>query len=421
VAIPLAAPIAPIRHALVIGAGLAGSSVAAELHAAGWRVQVLRSDRASAASDLPVGLMAPLVSRSDTPASQLVRLGQAVTLAWAHQLLREGKDFAVIGCRECNPPPTPLAPVNASPGQRQRRHQPLPLPATDAARLYSQAIPGADALWHPQAAWLRPRALADALLHHAGCEVITADVVGLRQIGQGSAPQWQALAADGHVCAQAPLVVVAAGVQSHALLASANAATVDQVARWRLARTPGQINWVAGPGPVGLRHALNGHGHFVPNVPVPVPVPVPPPPDVAPSAEFPGATPYSSAETATFFGATYRHDDTDDLPQVRAADTHANRLRAAELCASAGLTWQPLQPEPLGAWVGSRCTSPDRLPRVGAVGAHAPGLWVLTALGSRGLSLAPLAARSLAFQLIGNVDPIPPTIGSSIAASRGSL
>jgi tRNA 5-methylaminomethyl-2-thiouridine biosynthesis bifunctional protein len=52
---------------------------------------------------------------------------------------------------------------------------------------------------------------------------------------------------------------------------------------------------------------------------------------------------------------------------------------------------------------GVRATTPDRMPVAGAVG---PGLAVLTGLGSRGFSLAPLMAEWIAAQACGEAWPL---------------
>ncbi len=389
----------PPRHAIVIGSGLGGACAAAELRLHGWAVTLLHAPQAAAATDLPVGLMAPLVTAADTASSQLVRAGQAVTLDWAQRLLVAGRDWAPVGCRECNPPPPDAAP-------RPRRHKALPPPPAAGAD-WTQPVPQADALWHPRAAWLRPRALADALLRHAGVLPQSAAVAGLRQVGGLAAPSWQVLGRDGGVLAQAPVVLVAAGTASTKVLATANPDVAALVAAWKLARTPGQISWASGSSPPGLVHALNGHGHLIPNVPWPETL-----------QPFGAPAPCLSAQAATFFGASYRHDDADDPPHPRAAEAHANRQRAMELCEAAGHPWQAPPAGELQHWAGSRCTSPDRLPRVGALGSHAPGLWALTGLGSRGLSLAPLAARCVATQLSEHTSPIEPALVIAWAAQR---
>ncbi|MCU0927326.1 MAG: FAD-dependent oxidoreductase, partial [Hydrogenophaga sp.] len=59
------------RHALVIGAGLAGAAVCFALARRGWRLTLMdaASGPAQGASALPVGMLSPHVTRAPTPLS----------------------------------------------------------------------------------------------------------------------------------------------------------------------------------------------------------------------------------------------------------------------------------------------------------------------------------------------------------------
>jgi tRNA 5-methylaminomethyl-2-thiouridine biosynthesis bifunctional protein len=71
------------------------------------------------------------------------------------------------------------------------------------------------------------------------------------------------------------------------------------------------------------------------------------------------------------------------------------------------------------AWAGVRCVSPDRLPIVGPLDdAALPGLWVCTALGSRGLSFAVLCGELMAAWLHAEPLPIEKRLAQSLLASR---
>ena len=79
---------------LVVGAGLAGASVAASLARRGWQVQVLDAGAtpAAGASGLPAGVLAPHVSPDDSLLSRLSRAGVRATLQQAHTHLAQGVD-----------------------------------------------------------------------------------------------------------------------------------------------------------------------------------------------------------------------------------------------------------------------------------------------------------------------------------------
>jgi tRNA 5-methylaminomethyl-2-thiouridine biosynthesis bifunctional protein len=62
--------------------------------------------------------------------------------------------------------------------------------------------------------------------------------------------------------------------------------------------------------------------------------------------------------------------------------------------------------------------SPDYLPLVGPLGAHAPGLMVCTAHGSRGLLTAPLCGEVLAAGLEDEPAPLPEDMMQALRAQR---
>lgn len=71
------------------------------------------------------------------------------------------------------------------------------------------------------------------------------------------------------------------------------------------------------------------------------------------------------------------------------------------------------------AWAAVRCASPDRLPLLGPIDdKELPGLYVCTALGSRGLTFAVLCGELLASWL--NAEPLPleKRLAQSMLASR---
>jgi tRNA 5-methylaminomethyl-2-thiouridine biosynthesis bifunctional protein len=67
------------------------------------------------------------------------------------------------------------------------------------------------------------------------------------------------------------------------------------------------------------------------------------------------------------------------------------------------------------AWTGVRCASTDRRPLVGLL---APGLWTLTALGSRGLTFAALCAALLASRVAGQGLPLPADLAAALDLAR---
>jgi tRNA 5-methylaminomethyl-2-thiouridine biosynthesis bifunctional protein len=348
------APATPAR-ALVIGAGLAGSAAAASLARRGWRVQVLdqAAGCAAGASALPAGLLAPHTSPDDNLLSRLSRAGVRTTLQQASMLLREGSDWAHSGVLERRAPDArPPADLGDDGGPWQS--------------------PRPDGLWHGAGAWIKPAALVRAWLSQPG--ITFSGRMQVERLDRANG-RWRAVDADGRVLAEAELIVVAAALASGALLPSP--LTLNPVR--------GQVSWQTHGAELPLPASpVNGNGHFLPAVPL-------------------------AGGTAWLTGSTYGRGDTDVQP--RAADQLANLDRLRQLLPDLGEALAPAFREgQVKSWTGLRCASSDRRPLVGEV---APGLWISTAMGSRGLTFAHLAAETLAARL--HAEPLP--LGARLAAA----
>lgn len=224
---------------------------------------------------------------------------------------------------------------------------------------------GAAQTWHEHAAWIKPSALVRAWLAQPGIE------------WRGNTRVTAIDALD------AKLVVVAAAHASQSLLA-------DRVA---LHPVRGQITW-------GMQDVqwqlpaspVNGNGHFVPSVPVEGTV---------------------DGKTAWFCGSTYGRGDAD--ASVRAEDTGANLERLRLLLPEVVEQLESRGDRPLRGWAGVRCASADRRPLVGEI---EPGLWVTTAMGSRGLTFSAMAAELLAARLHGEPWPVSARLAQALDPLR---
>ncbi len=115
------------------------------------------------------------------------------------------------------------------------------------------------------------------------------------------------------------------------------------------------------------------------------------------------------------FGATHDRDDT--ATQVRDADHLRNRATlAATLPSLAG----ELEAAPLEGRASIRATTADHLPCAGPADG-APGLFLLTGLGSRGFSMAPLLAEHVAALVLGAPSPLPSAAARLVAPDRFRL
>jgi tRNA 5-methylaminomethyl-2-thiouridine biosynthesis bifunctional protein len=363
----------------VIGAGLAGASVAAVLARRGHLVDVYEAQAApaSGASGLPVGLLVAHVSRDDCPLSQLSRAGVRLTLQEAQNLLREGIDWSDQGVCQILP----------------EADDPRPAHWQDMAQDWCSLLPPSDsddtsqpmwALQHHPAAWIKPAALVRAWLAEPGVTLhANKQVAAIRRVADG----WQLLDGPSQVMGHARQLVLANACDAQRLLQEL--AQADAEMDWGLAALPrtqglrGLLSWAPHDNHEvvnWLRQAINGSGSLITQVP-------------------------GGAGSAWYAGATYQ-----DLDQAERSDQDNHRLNLAKLAAlhptAAAHGQALLEQGVLRAWKGVRCTTQDHLPLAGAVHPGS-GLWLNCAMGSRGLSLAMLGAELLASHMHHEPLPVP--------------
>jgi tRNA 5-methylaminomethyl-2-thiouridine biosynthesis bifunctional protein len=371
------------RHALVIGAGLAGAAVCAVLARQGWQITLLdaASGPAQAASSLPVGMLSPHVTRSPTPLSRLSAFGVRATRAELERLVPPGE-----GWQACE----------------------------------------VDNLQHDAGRWpatlVRPASLVHAWLGEAaGLQRLTArwgaPASALRR-ENGLTGAWQALDAEGRVLAQASCVVVAAAFGSHDLL------TRDWMPEdaWPLRPVKGQMSLGALTGSPLAERPQRQNGVFVPRY------------------EDSGLPPQWPARIWAM-GSTYERGEHSTHVTDEAHDRNAQSL-AAMLPAAALAMRGMREGGELRGWAQVRCASLDRLPLAGAVpdvaalrkwmeeaGARRgrlpmqevprlPGLFTLSALGSRGLTLALPMAQLLGAQLDGFASELESDLQAAVDPAR---
>lgn len=384
----------PYNHhtgtALVLGAGLSGSAAACSLARRGWSVTVLDAgqDVGAGASGLPAGLTAPHISPDDSVLSRITRAGVRATLQRCTELLESSTDWAWTGVLEHRVEGKRALPAgDAWPEQGHEWSTPATPEQIVSAGLPQQA----QALWHPMAAWLRPRQLVTAQLAAPGIEVRwNTPVHAIRHSEHG----WQALDAQGQVLAQADQLILASGFHTRMLL-PAGVLPLNplrgQISMGALETLPTELKNKMPPMPV------NGHGSFITGVPLP--------------PEFGGAPGW-------YLGSTF--DRACPEAVLRDEDHAANHARLTSLLPDLS---EPMQPafalEHVLAWAGLRCTLPDRLPAVGALDpVQFPGLLVCAGMGARGISLSVLCGELIAAQLEGEPWPLGLTLNSHLAAQR---
>ena len=360
---------------VVVGAGLAGAAAAASLARRGWHVTVLdqAGTPAAGASALPAGLLAPHHSSDDTLLSRLSRSGVRITLQYAREFLPEGDDWRCSGVLEHRPGTA----LRALEGGGDAAH--VWSRDAESVRKAQAGLPDAEpACWHELGAWIRPGALVRAWLAEHGVAWRGGACVA-RVARQQDA--WQLFDRRDALLAQADLVVLAAAHGTAALLDG----------RLQLHPVRGQVSWAFHrPGQVLPPFPVNGHGHFIPQATV-------------------------EGGTAWLCGSTYERGDADRSP--RDADHRANLARLAALLPRVAAQVAPaFEDGSVQAWTGVRCASADRRPCVGEI---EPGLWVSTAMGSRGLTFAALCGELLAARLHGEPLPLEPRLAAALDAARG--
>jgi tRNA 5-methylaminomethyl-2-thiouridine biosynthesis bifunctional protein len=361
---------------IVIGAGLAGAAAAASMARRGWGVRVLDGapTPASGASGLPAGMLVPHSSPDDNLLSRLSRDGVRATLQQAQAWLTSGQDFEASGVLEHHLDGTAARPAVSQAAAAWNR--PADAPQKQLAGLEADA----SADWHEKAGWIRPARLVQAWLAQPGIQLqCDARVVKLRRVGSG----WQALAADGRLLASGEMVIVAAAVDSQTLV---DGLTLQPVR--------GQVTWKLHDGPLRLPpFPVNGDGSFIPSVPT-------------------GQGP------AWMCGASFDRGDCDLRPRVEDQQANLARLRRL-LPRVAREVESATTPQALQAWTGIRCASTDRRPLVGQVDEEAPGgLWLSTAMGSRGLTFAALAAELIAARVHGEPLPLARNLARALSPAR---
>ncbi len=348
------------RHCLVVGAGVAGAAMARALADKVWQVDVVDQapSPAAGASAVPVGVLSCHVSVDDNPLSQLTRAGVQKVMAFAQQHLVKGQDWLDCGVLE----------RRLEGHTKKKTWQPSLIGSvwhgwvqTPTQGQLSQAglseVNAHEQLWQPHGAWIKPKTLVNALMDHRGIRFQGGQTLRAMDI--------PALGYDA--------VVLALGAHTSDFLAD-----LPHAPELPLIPVAGQVSWgyhATGTATAFPPFAVNGFGGFVSGVPTPQGL-----------AWYSGATFHRGELKAE----VTPQDHADNLAKLQQLLPRA----AQELKAQ----WQT--PDQLQGWSGVRCTSVNRMPVCRALDpAKLPSWYVLTALGSRGLTLAMVCAERLALEI----------------------
>jgi tRNA 5-methylaminomethyl-2-thiouridine biosynthesis bifunctional protein len=398
------------RHAVVVGAGLAGCAAAWALSREGWRVTVVEqhAQPAQEASGNPGGLFHGIVHGEDGIHARAHRAAAMDTAALVAPWMAEGR---LAGrCQGLLRLDDQLTDDQAQALLARLGLRPDYLqwwPADDARRLSGLPVPSGG-WFFAQGGWLDPANYARELLAEAQRTGLLDWRAGAsahsvkRDTDRGD---WQVLDARGTPLAQAPSVVLANALGCAPLIDSLG------LARLPLSAVRGQIT--------SLKISPNAATMRTPRIPV-------------------AGNGYVLAldETHLLCGATSAEADPD--PQVRDTDHRHNLQQAATLGAWPG--WRPdhATPRGIGGRVGWRAVTPDRLPLIGALPSRrAPdvrprdqprlisrlrddqgGIYLMSGLGSRGITWSSLAGRLLAHWVTGSPCPVESDLRDALDPAR---
>lgn len=383
------------RRALIVGGGLAGCSIAAALAECGWHCDVFDRHAAPAreASGNAGGLFHGVVHPEDGAHARFHRAAslhterivrEAIALhgvrGQVDGLLRLENRLGLAGMQRL------LGAHGLPPGFV------TPLDAGDAAA--RAGVPLSSPAWFfPGGGWVEPAGLANAWLQQAHARVRWRGRVSIERL-EATSDGWRLVAADGSVLDEAATVVLANAGDAMRLLGDAIAP---------LTPVRGQI------GALPLA-SLRIQGIALPRIPVAGAGYVLPP--IGDRLWF-GAT-----ATPGDAGTDLRLDDhRANLAQLEALLKAPAALPASPLAGRAAVRWStddrlPLMgAAPAAVDAGMRLDQPRFVPR-------RPGLFVFTALGSRGIVSSSFGAQVLAAWIAGAPVPLEAGLLDAVDPAR---
>jgi tRNA 5-methylaminomethyl-2-thiouridine biosynthesis bifunctional protein len=356
--------IAPQHHGIVvIGAGIAGASIAHEIISRGHAVCVVEAESgpATACSSHAYAIAHPHITRGSAKLLQLTRIAFELALArwgnhWVHrgalQPIKNGVDFdrdaIALQLNELGLSPEIARPVSAE----------------EASQLAGVARAG---VWFANAGMLSLEKTTHELLHPCAQLTQMNKVQIDALVREGN--RWVLTDASKNRILSADKVIVAAGLASKKILSSIQIKLPLKPVRGQLSffRIRPNSNWTA-----RLPHAIIcGDGYCIP------------------------ASQLENGDMRWIVGSSFDENETDN--QARYESDRFNQEQAAGLLNFTEGDQEELIPD--GQFVGIRCVAGDRLPIIGAL-PQRPGIFIATALGSRGILWSALAAKLIADQVL---------------------
>ena len=394
-------PVLPTKHVAVIGAGMAGASVAAALARRGLQVTVVEREAPGAGgSGNRQGALYVKLAAKTNPQSRVYLAGLLYSQRWlTQQRPLQGSATAPL-FSPCGVIQLTTSDKETLRQQRFVEQHPLPSGVVTALQppalteTAGIAVSASHGLFYPQAGWVRPKALCEHLLTQPGVTLRYGEVGSIDHSGiTTTEPRWRLHLTDGSTLEADQVVIASAHLANH----------FEQTEELPLQSVRGQISELTLPDDVAGPSRVVCAGGYV-----------------APALD--GVLTFG----ASFVPNNVTTDVTADDHQRNIDELHQTLPALVAAMEQAGTK---LTPEHLHGRAAVRAASPDKTPYAGPVpvarawrddystlakdatrvpatpGEHHPGLWITAAHGSRGLASAPLCAEVIASRLCD--EPMP--------------
>ena len=394
----------PATHIAVIGAGIAGASVAAALARRGLRVSVIEKQAIGAGgSGNQQGALYVKLAAQTNDQSRVYFSGLLYSRRWlelldpAHQLWdNSGVIQLALTDKEARRQQQFLAAHTLPDGVLKAEN------SDSLGDIIGMDASAESALFYPQAGWVKPRKLCEHLLSQPGITYRQGEVIRLEESSQG----WLIHMTNGETVEAEQVVIANAQLANH----------FEQTRELPLQAVRGQVSSLNLPENVeGPRSVVCAGGYVPPAV-----------------------------NGILTFGASFVPNNaiTDVLDQDHQGNIDELRQTLPALAAAIETAGIELAPANLGGRAAVRAASPDKSPFAGPVakadawqrdyaplrkdatrippvaGQHYPGLWISTAHGSRGLASAPLCAEVIASRICDEPMPLETTLVDHLHPGR---
>ncbi|CAA0088071.1 tRNA 5-methylaminomethyl-2-thiouridine biosynthesis bifunctional protein MnmC [Zhongshania aliphaticivorans] len=402
VAVPWHRPSAqsPSNNAIIIGAGLAGSSTARALAERGINVTVIdRNTPASGASGNPQGVLYTKLSPSPGDLNNFTLASFLFSLPYYRDRLESGDiEGDLCGVLQLAKSEKEIAQYEALKKQLNKQEWLQFVSGSTLKEISGLPLSGSG-YFYPNAGWLSPKSVCDADLNHKNINLIQhCEAVTLKQAPQPN-QHWQVLDAKGEIIVSGDILVVAN---------SNDARQFQQTKHLPIKPIRGQISYVDESSLLNTPTCVICHEGYL-------------------------APPNNGS---LGFGATFKlHDNSTRINQ----QDHEDNITQLQDMSSKLLKKNAIIK---GGRASLRCSSSDYLPIAGAAPIYGdfakqyaglrkdaravidtpacnhPNLYINVGHGSRGLTSTPLCAELLASYICGEIRPLPRRLCESLSPAR---